>query len=56
MDTEAFFQQLTAFYNRLRTLSQPPEQRATALELPFDKRMENLCSWSPRAPYRSCSG
>ena len=42
MDTEAFSQQLTAFYDRLRTLSQTLEHRATALELPLDKLMEDL--------------
>ena len=35
MDIEAFSQQLTAFYDQLRTLSQ-------TLELPLDKLMEDL--------------
>jgi two-component system cell cycle sensor histidine kinase/response regulator CckA len=37
MDTEAFSQQLTAFYDQLRTLSQ-------TLELPLDKLMEDLAT------------
>ena len=42
MDTDAFSQPLTTFYDRLRTLSQTLEQRATSLELPLDKLMEDL--------------
>ena len=42
MDTEALSQQLTALYGRLRTLSQTLGHRATALELPLDKLMEDL--------------
>ena len=44
MDTEAFSQQLTAFYDRLRTLSQTLEHRADIAGLPLDELMEDLAT------------
>jgi signal transduction histidine kinase len=42
MDTDDFSEPLTALYDRLRTLSQTLEQRATSLGLPLDRLMEDL--------------